>query len=120
MEIGQTIQQKHPLLQNLLAVDHRHSHSIHQMGKQKETQEQMEQLWHFLGAGEITDKVRAALNDELNLNPDAEWQRKKAGEIAQVLQKGKRGSWREMFTSNDRRVFQEIAGETLGSWDYEV
>jgi hypothetical protein len=53
-------------------------------------------------------------------NPDADWQREKADDIAQSLVKGKHGSWREMYTQQDMETFNEIAGETLESWNYEI
>jgi hypothetical protein len=52
-------------------------------------------------------------------NPDADWQQQKASEIASPRQKGKQGSWREMFTARDREVFHSVAGETLQTWGYE-
>ena len=52
-------------------------------------------------------------------NPDADWQRKKAGDLVAALEKGKRGSWRELFTERDKRIFKEIAGQTLIDWGYE-
>jgi hypothetical protein len=81
--------------------------------------EEMSRLWNFLSAvpGEATleDVVMA----EFQQNPDADWQQQKAGEIANSLQKGKHGSWREMFTPRDRQIFHEIAGETLNQWGYK-
>ena len=75
-------------------------------------------MWGCIGADLTASGLQDALNTELNENPDADWQQQKAGDIAQTLQKGKRGSWREMFTPRDRRVFHEIAGKTLQDWGY--
>ena len=52
-------------------------------------------------------------------NPDADWQQEKASKIASALQKGKRGTWRELFTTQDRQIFKQIAGEALVNWHYE-
>ena len=67
------------------------------------------------GEATLEDVVMA----EFQQNPDADWQQQKAGEIANSLQKGKHGSWREMFTPRDRQIFHEIAGETLNQWGYK-
>lgn len=81
--------------------------------------EEMSRLWSFLGADSQVPELQANLQAELQQNPDADWQNQKAGEIAQALQKGKRGTWQELFTPRDRQVFKEIAGETLLAWRYE-
>jgi hypothetical protein len=54
----------------------------------------------------------------MQANPDADWQQEKAGQIAQALQKGRSGSWRQMFTPHDRQLFDELAGPTLAAWGY--
>lgn len=83
-------------------------------------QEVMSSLWSFLGADMSLSGIHQALEAELGQNPDADWQQQKAGEIAQPLQKGKSGSWRELFTPRDRRLFVEIAGEILTAWGYAL
>jgi len=82
--------------------------------------EEMNRVWNFLGATPAGSETQTALAAETSLNPDADWQQQKAGEIAGALQKGKRGSWRQMFTPQDRRTFTEIAGSTLAAWGYEA
>jgi hypothetical protein len=77
-------------------------------------------LWEFLGADVHLPGLEEALQGELQQNPDADWQQHKASQIAQPLQKGKSGSWREMFTPQDRAVFQDIAGQTLAGWGYHL
>jgi hypothetical protein len=81
---------------------------------------EMLRLWAFLGATEPGADLQDAMTAELNQNLDAEWQQQKAGEIAGALQKGKRGSWREVFTERDKRLFDDIAGETLLLWGYRL
>lgn len=82
--------------------------------------DQMQQLWSFLGVEQGIPGLSEALQAELSRNPDADWQRQKAGEIADALDKGKAGTWREIFTERDRNLFQDIAGEVLKKWGYEV
>ena len=81
--------------------------------------DEMSRLWGFLGAGVGDASLEADVMTEFQENPDADWQQQKAGEIASSLQKGKHGSWREMFTPRDRQIFHEIAGETLNQWGYQ-
>ncbi len=82
--------------------------------------EQMLRLWRFLGADPEDDKLHTALQSEMMSNPDAEWQQQKARDIAQPLQKGKRGGWQEILTERDRRVFLEIASDSLSDWGYPL
>ena len=78
------------------------------------------QLWSFLGADIGLPELNAAIEAELDSNPDADWQRKKAKTIAEALPKGKQGSWQELFTPEDRQIFHQIAAETLKAQGYEV
>jgi len=80
--------------------------------------QEMQRIWAFLGASPAAPGLESALSAELEQNPDADWQQQKAKEIAQPLQKGKQGAWQELFTPRDRRVFQQVAGETLAVWGY--
>lgn len=80
----------------------------------------MQTLWDFLGVDAHLPELEASLQAELNRNPDADWQQEKASEIAGALQKGVRGTWREMFTTQDRQVFRDAAGPTLVEWRYEA
>jgi hypothetical protein len=81
--------------------------------------EELSSLWAFLGAGPGDEALRQELEEELTRNPDADWQKEKAQGIAQALQKGKRGTWRELFTARDREIFKHTAGEMLRTWGYE-
>jgi hypothetical protein len=82
--------------------------------------EQMRRIWSFLGVDPDLPGLEAALQTELEQNPDADWQQQKAAEIAAALTKGQRGTWRELFTRRDRQIFQEAAGEVLSAWGYEA
>jgi hypothetical protein len=79
---------------------------------------ELRNIWIFLSAGNLDNELDELIASELNSNPDADWQREKAGEIASSLQKGARGSWVEYFTPADHKVFESIAGVTLKKWGY--
>jgi LPS sulfotransferase NodH len=81
---------------------------------------EMSRLWEFLGLAPGVSGLPEALDEELTQNPDADWQREKAGEIAMHIQKGKRHSWREILTERDRDIFAREAGPILEAWGYEV
>jgi hypothetical protein len=97
----------------------------------KQPWDEMVRLWTFLGAklsltpqtipagGPSPQELQKTLESEMAQNPDADWQKEKAREIAQPIQKGRQGSWREMFTTADREIVRQIADETLGAWGYE-
>jgi len=80
--------------------------------------EKMKQIWSFLGACQADTPLRDQLIEEMAQNPDAQWQQQKAKKIAQSIQKGKHGSWREIFTARDREIFHNTAGKTLEDWGY--
>jgi hypothetical protein len=90
---------------------------------ERPTQE-MCRLWAFMGVETFPDdaegraKLDQAVLAETQQNPDADWQQQKANEIASPLQKGRQGTWREMFTASDRHIFDQVAGETLANWGY--
>lgn len=80
--------------------------------------EQMSRLWKFLGLDIGLPGLPETLQTELSSNPDRDWQKQKAGELVSPLQKGKSGSWRDLFTDRDQTVFRKIAGDLLESWNY--
>jgi hypothetical protein len=82
--------------------------------------EEMLQLWAFLGVRASSPDLQDVVAGEMQSNPDAEWQQQKASEIVSPLQKGKYGSWRELFTARDREIFKSIAGQALIDWHYET
>jgi hypothetical protein len=81
---------------------------------------QIQRLWELLGVDVAVPGLKEALDAEIGSNPDRDWQRQKAGDLVEPLKKGKQGSWRELFTSRDRQIFKQLAGETLLHWEYEV
>jgi hypothetical protein len=83
---------------------------------------ELRRIWGFLGASfeaEGAESLDQAVAAELERNPDADWQRQKAGELVEPLEKGKQGSWRALFTASDRQAFKELAGQALIAWGYE-
>ena len=81
--------------------------------------DELNRLWNFLDAGLDFPGLRESVTEEMQQNPDADWQRHKAGDLVEPLKKGKQGSWRDLFTVDDRRVFKRIAGKKLVDWGYE-
>ena len=82
--------------------------------------EQMSRIWAFLDVDPNVTGLRQELEGEMQHNPDADWQQQKAGEMAGSIQKGRRGSWQEVFTTRDRQIFKEEAGTALVSWGYDA
>ena len=83
----------------------------------REPYETIQKVWAFLGATQqdVSGKVAA----EMDSNPDAAYQKEVAGDLVQNLEKGKRGTWQDLFTERDKRIFKEIAGDMLIAWGYE-
>ncbi|MBN2146014.1 MAG: sulfotransferase [Anaerolineales bacterium] len=80
---------------------------------------QIIRLWKFLGADITLPGLEEIIRAEISVNADAQWQQTKAGDIAQLLPKGGRGYWRQILTSRDKQIVNEIEGETLAAWNYE-
>ena len=80
---------------------------------------ELKRIWNFLGVDSESKELAEAVIAELESNPDADWQKHKAGELVGPLEKGKQGSWRNLFTIHDRQIFKELAGQALIDWGYE-
>lgn len=76
-------------------------------------------LWHFLGVKDVPATLEAALQNEIAVNPDEEWQARRNSSLAPILQKGQAGNWKTFFSQRDRATFKEIAGDLLVEWGYE-
>lgn len=79
-------------------------------------------IWAFLGAEtppETTAGLQEAILSEMSQNRDEAWQIHRNEAIASFLPKGQTGNWRDRFTMQDRRLFNEIAGSRLIEWGYE-
>lgn len=77
-------------------------------------------LWGFLGADLGINDLDDAIDVEMNKNPDANWQKQQAQELIEPFEKGKMNSWKRLFTENDIKIFNEIAGKTLQEWEYSL
>jgi|GEM_PF-157968 len=84
------------------------------------TLEEMDQIWEFLDVELDFPKKEESIQIEFTKNPDADWQRHQERDLVANLKKGKSGGWRELFTEQDKGIFQEIAGDTLVAWGYET
>jgi LPS sulfotransferase NodH len=77
----------------------------------------LSKVWDFLGVN--PDTLEPRVNQEMAQNPDADWQKQKAPDLASALEKGRNGSWKQLFTEADRKLFKETAGDALVTWGYE-
>jgi hypothetical protein len=77
-------------------------------------------VWRFLGADPGFPGAADAIRTVAATNRDSKWQESRAGSLADEIPKGRRGGWEEYFSERDRRVFQEIAGDTLLRWNYRL
>ena len=80
---------------------------------------EMQRLWKFLGV-QADLSLEKGIVDEMFSNPDEEWQAKRSEDIASFLPKGQAGNWQRLFTSRDKVIFKEVAGELLVKWKYEA
>ena len=81
--------------------------------------DELTKIWKFLGVKKISKTLEKAIQAEMSSNPDEEWQAQRNEGIASFLPKGQAGNWQRLFTSRDKSVFKEIAGEMLVKWGYE-
>lgn len=81
--------------------------------------EVLQRLWRFLGAKKPAASIRTTVLRELRSNPDEEWQARRNGDLANLLIKGKIGTWRQLMTQRDRAIFKDAAGRALIDWKYE-
>jgi hypothetical protein len=79
--------------------------------------QEMLQLWRFLGATE-DQSLQESVSQEIQANPDAEWQTQKATEIAQLLPKGKSAVWKQILTPAEKQTFLLKARHILEQWGY--
>ncbi len=94
-----------------------HYHALKYEDLLAQPYETIAKVWVFLGVDPTG--LQPFVVREMERNPDADWQREKAGELVAALEKGRGGSWRELFTSRDVETFKSIAGQTLIAWGYE-
>jgi len=80
----------------------------------------MTKVWQHLGVESALPELENHIQSEMGSNPDADWQKKKMKNVANGLQKGKSGTWQELFTPDDIKIYEEIAGDALESWGYKL
>ena len=80
----------------------------------------MKRLWAFLKVDSELASLENAINAEMQINRDSQWQQEKEERIAKSVKKGRSGSWQEMFTQRDLEIFQSIAGEQLKKCGYPI
>ncbi|MCE7861456.1 MAG: hypothetical protein DYG86_16945 [Chloroflexi bacterium CFX2] len=80
---------------------------------------ELSRLWKFLGVKKMGKTLEKKLLAEMSSNPDEEWQIKRNEGIASFLPKGQAGNWQRLFTSRDKALYKEIAGDVLVKWGYE-
>jgi len=81
--------------------------------------DEMSKLWKFLSVKNVDASLIEKIKDEMESNPDEEWQAKRNEGIASFLPKGQAGNWSRLFTEKDKSIFKEVAGEMLVKWKYE-
>ncbi len=82
--------------------------------------QEMQRVWRFLGAKSMGRTLSASLRQELQSNPDEDWQAARNGSLSSFLSKGQPGNWRQLFTPRDKVLFKSVAGKALIDWRYEV
>lgn len=80
---------------------------------------ELSRLWKFLGVKKMGKTLEKKLLAEMSSNPDEEWQTKRNEGIASFLPKGQAGNWQRLFTSRDKALYKELAGDALVKWGYE-
>lgn len=80
---------------------------------------ELSRLWKFLGVKGVDEALEQNLLAEMSSNPDEEWQAQRNEGIASFLPKGQAGNWQRLFTTRDKALFKEIAGDVLVKWGYE-
>lgn len=80
---------------------------------------ELSRLWKFLGVKKMGKTLEKKLLAEMSSNPDEEWQIKRNEGIASFLPKGQAGNWQRLFTSRDKALYKELAGDALVKWGYE-
>ena len=85
----------------------------------KDPFKEMSRLWKFLGVKSINKSLEKKIKAEMASNPDEEWQAKRDEGIASFLPKGQAGNWQKLFSTRDKTLFKEAAGDMLVKWKYE-
>jgi hypothetical protein len=76
-------------------------------------------LWGFLEAGELAPGLRGDVEAAMQRNPAADWHAQLAPAVAERLQRGAAGGWRDWLSVADRHLFETNASPGLERWDYQ-
>lgn len=79
----------------------------------------LRELWAFIGVKNAGLPESSVIEKELDRNPDKAWQKKQSKEIVSNLEKGKAGSWKDLFVERDKQLVKKQAGQALIDWGYE-
>lgn len=84
-----------------------------------EPEKTLQGIWRFLEADDNYSQAEREILEELEKNPDEQWQKKQSSQIIKNLEKGKSGSWQKLFNQKDKKLFKAEAGKVLINWGYE-
>jgi LPS sulfotransferase NodH len=79
---------------------------------------QVARVWDFLQVDPDFPDRDEGIKAQLDHNPSADWHREKNEALVRDLERGKQGSWRDLFTDQDRQIFLGAAGQALADWGY--
>jgi hypothetical protein len=81
-------------------------------------EEEVRRLLEFLGAGADDETVRRCVN-AASFEKLSRGRERGEEDPTSFFRKGVAGDWRNTFTEQDRRVFEEMAGDLLAQLGYE-
>lgn len=85
-----------------------------------DTLEIMTKVWEFLGVHVIDPDLSNGIRIEMEQNPTAEWQTEKDPDLMQGLRRGTRRGWMQVYTVEDKALFEGMAGKELADWGYSL
>jgi hypothetical protein len=80
--------------------------------------QEISRVWEFLGAD--PSGLEREVEDEMNINPVPKWQKSLSEGQARSTSQGRKGTWQQLFSLDDRLVFENVAGKQLLKWGYET
>jgi len=79
----------------------------------------MSQLWAFLGASNPGTSLNQAILDEIKKDREIKGHQQKDPELMKYFECRPDVTWRDVFTIEDRMLFEHIAGDELETWGYQ-
>ncbi len=80
----------------------------------------MIRAWEFLGVQSLENPPSQAISDEMQRDPETEWHMSQLPELVTHLKPGTHENWKQVFTDEDRLLFERIAGHELEAFGYEL